>query len=227
MSKEPAAGEGRRLGGWEREGGPERKNPSREYHRSSPGRPSSTICSHGDGLQDGKTQRRLGHASVAGVASVVSKQPWLTTFCVLCSVRAWLQATEGMNVKEECQRWFMEMKWKKVHRFVVYKIDERSRAVLVDKVGGPGEGYEELVAALPGDDCRYAVFDFDFVTVDNCQKSKIFFIAWSPTASRIRAKILYATSKQGLRRLLDGVHYEVQATDPSEMGFDVIRGRAQ
>jgi cofilin len=49
----------------------------------------------------------------------------------------------------------------------------------------------------------------------------------SPTASRIRAKILYATSKQGLRRLLDGVHYEVQATDPSEMGFDVIRGRAQ
>ncbi|KAG2542193.1 actin-depolymerizing factor 5 isoform X1 [Panicum virgatum] len=140
---------------------------------------------------------------------------------------AYKMATEGMNVKEECQRWFMEMKWKKVHRFVVYKIDERSRAVLVDKVGGPGEGYEELVAALPGDDCRYAVFDFDFVTVDNCQKSKIFFIAWSPAASRIRAKILYATSKQGLRRLLDGVHYEVQATDPSEMGFDVIRGRAQ
>ncbi|XP_039779041.1 actin-depolymerizing factor 5-like [Panicum virgatum] len=140
---------------------------------------------------------------------------------------AYKMATEGMNVKEECQRWFMEMKWKKVHRFVVFKIDERSRAVLVDKVGGPGEGYEELVAALPGDDCRYAVFDFDFVTVDNCQKSKIFFIAWSPAASRIRAKILYATSKQGLRRLLDGVHYEVQATDPSEMGFDVIRGRAQ
>jgi cofilin len=58
-----------------------------------------------------------------------------------------------------------------------------------------------------------------------------FFFFWhthrSPTASRIRAKILYATSKQGLRRLLDGVHYEVQATDPSEMGFDVIRGRAQ
>uniref|UniRef100_A0A0E0CXU3 ADF-H domain-containing protein n=1 Tax=Oryza meridionalis TaxID=40149 RepID=A0A0E0CXU3_9ORYZ len=140
---------------------------------------------------------------------------------------AYKMATEGMNVKEECQRWFMEMKWKKVHRFVVYKIDERSRAVLVDKVGGPGEGYEELVAALPTDDCRYAVFDFDFVTVDNCQKSKIFFIAWSPTASRIRAKILYATSKQGLRRVLDGVHYEVQATDSSEMGYDVIRGRAQ
>ena len=118
--------------------------------------------------------------SVSGAAaSPVSEQPWLTAFSALrCACVGGLQATEGMNVKEECQRWFMEMKWKKVHRFVVFKIDERSRAVLVDKVGGPGEGYEELVAALPGDDCRYAVFDFDFVTVDNCQKSKIFFIAW-------------------------------------------------
>jgi hypothetical protein len=88
------------------------------------------------------------------------------------------QATQGMNIKDECKSWFTEMKWKKVHRFVVYKIDEKTRAVLVDKVGGPGEGYEQLVAALPKDDCRYAVFDFDFVSVDNCQKSKIFFIAW-------------------------------------------------
>jgi cofilin len=49
----------------------------------------------------------------------------------------------------------------------------------------------------------------------------------SPAASRIRAKILYATSKHALRRVLEGVHYEVQATDASEMGFDVIRERAQ
>jgi len=49
----------------------------------------------------------------------------------------------------------------------------------------------------------------------------------SPAKSRIRAKMLYATSKQGLRRVLDGVHYEVQATDPTEMGFDVITERAK
>jgi len=47
------------------------------------------------------------------------------------------------------------------------------------------------------------------------------------TASTIRAKILCATSKDGLRRALDGIHYEVQATDPSEMGFDVIKDRAK
>ena len=49
----------------------------------------------------------------------------------------------------------------------------------------------------------------------------------APTASRIRAKILYATSKDGLRRALDGISYEVQATDAAEMGFDVITDRAK
>ncbi|MQL92963.1 hypothetical protein Taro_025602 [Colocasia esculenta] len=140
---------------------------------------------------------------------------------------AFKMATTGMSVMEECKRSFMEMKWKRVHRYVVYKIDEGSRAVMVEKVGAPGEGYEGLAASLPEDDCRYAVFDFDFVTADNCQKSRIFFIAWAPTASRIRAKMLYATSKEGLRRVLEGVHYDMQATDATEMGIDIIRGRAK
>lgn len=83
-----------------------------------------------------------------------------------------------MKVTEECKNSFMEMKWKKVHRYIVFKIDEKSGGFTVDKVGASGEGYDDLTASLPDDDCRYAVFDFDFVTVDNCRKSKIFFIAW-------------------------------------------------
>ncbi|XP_068639860.1 actin-depolymerizing factor 5-like [Aristolochia californica] len=140
---------------------------------------------------------------------------------------AFKMATTGMSVTDECRNSFMELKWKKVHRYIVFKIDERSKTVTVDKVGGPAASYDDLAASLPDDDCRYAVFDFDFVTVDNCQKSKIFFIAWAPSASRIRAKMLYATSKHGLRRVLDGVHYELQATDPTEMGFEVIKDRAK
>ncbi|CAN1276483.1 Actin-depolymerizing factor 5 [Linum perenne] len=151
---------------------------------------------------------------------------------------AFKMAASGMWVSDECRKSFMAMKWKKVHRYIVFKIDEKTGLVAVDKVGGPGESYDDLAASLPGDDCRYAVFDFDFVTVDNCRKSKIFFIAWSvsysptsfrvaPAASRIRAKMLYATSKIGVKGALDGIHYELQATDPTEMGFDVIQSQAK
>jgi len=46
------------------------------------------------------------------------------------------------------------------------------------KAGSPDETYEDFAASIPADECRYAVFDFDFITEENCQKSKIFFIAW-------------------------------------------------
>lgn len=48
----------------------------------------------------------------------------------------------------------------------------------------------------------------------------------SPSTSRIRAKMLYATTKDRFRRELDGVHYEIQATDPTEMDLEVLRERA-
>ncbi|GLU07715.1 hypothetical protein SLE2022_246630 [Rubroshorea leprosula] len=132
----------------------------------------------------------------------------------------------GMDVPEHSKGTFLELQRKKVYRYVIFKIDEKKREVLVEKTGGPAESYDDFMAALPENDCRFAVFDFDFVTSENCQKSKIFFIAWSPSSSRIRAKMLYATSKDRLRRELDGVHYEIQATDPTEMDLEVLRDRA-
>lgn len=48
----------------------------------------------------------------------------------------------------------------------------------------------------------------------------------SPATSRIRSKMLYATSKERFRREMDGVHYEIQATDPTEMDLEVLKDRA-
>lgn len=135
-------------------------------------------------------------------------------------------APSGMGVAEDSKSTFLELKRKKVHRYVIYMIDEKKQEVVVEKTGGPGESYDDFAASLPVNDCRYAVYDFDFVTEDNCQKSKIFFISWSPSVSRIRAKMLYATSKDRFRHELDGVHYEIQATDPTEMDLEVLRDRA-
>jgi hypothetical protein len=90
-----------------------------------------------------------------------------------------------MWMTDDCKKSFMEMKWKKVHRYVVYKLEEKSRKVTVDKVGAAGESYDDLAASLPEDDCRYAVFDFDYVTVDNCRMSKIFFITWLVSLSLV------------------------------------------
>ncbi|GAV67813.1 Cofilin_ADF domain-containing protein [Cephalotus follicularis] len=135
-------------------------------------------------------------------------------------------ASSGMGVDEHSKTMYMELQRKKAYRYVIFKIDEKKREVVVEKTGGRAESYDDLTASLPENDCRYAVYDFDFVTSENCQKSKIFFIAWSPSTSRIRSKMLYATSKDRFRRELNGIHYEIQATDPTEMDLEVIQERA-
>ncbi|TVU18259.1 hypothetical protein EJB05_34348, partial [Eragrostis curvula] len=135
-------------------------------------------------------------------------------------------AASGMAVDDECKLKFLELKAKRTHRFIIYKIDEKKKMVVVDKVGEPVLNYDDFAASLPANECRYAIFDYDFVTEENCQKSKIFFIAWSPDTSRVRSKMIYASSKERFKRELDGIQVELQATDQGEVGLDVIKGRA-
>ncbi|KAK4802280.1 hypothetical protein SAY86_000483 [Trapa natans] len=135
-------------------------------------------------------------------------------------------SASGMAVHDDCKLRFLELKAKRVFRFIVFKIDEKIQQVTVEKLGQTSESYEDFSASLPADECRYAVYDYDFTTDENCQKSKIFFIAWAPDSSRVRSKMLYASSKDRFKRELDGIQVELQATDPSEMSMDIIKGRA-
>ncbi|XP_022967999.1 uncharacterized protein LOC111467373 [Cucurbita maxima] len=133
-------------------------------------------------------------------------------------------AASGMVVRDECKLKFLELKTKRNYRFIIFKIENQE--VVVEKLGSPTETYDDFTAAIPPNECRYAVFDFDFTTDENCQKSKIFFIAWSPDTSIVRNKMVYASSKDRFKRELDGIQVELQATDASEMSFDIIKARA-
>ncbi|KAF2581842.1 hypothetical protein F2Q70_00012219 [Brassica cretica] len=113
-----------------------------------------------------------------------------------------------MAVHDDCKLKFLELKAKRTFRTIVYKIEDKQ--VIVEKLGEPEQSYDDFAASLPDNECRYAIYDFDFVTEENCQKSKIFFIAWSPDTAK---------------RELDGIQVELQATDPTEMGLDVFKSR--
>ncbi|QCD91652.1 actin-depolymerizing factor 7-like isoform X1 [Vigna unguiculata] len=133
-------------------------------------------------------------------------------------------SASGMAVHDDCKLKFQELKARRIYRYITFKIEEQS--VVVDKIGGSNEKYEDFQASLPSNECRYAVYDFDFTTDENCQKSKIFFVAWSPDTSKVRMKMVYASSKDRFKRELDGIQVELQATDPSEMSLDIVKARA-
>ncbi|KAL6566568.1 Actin-depolymerizing factor 4 [Orobanche minor] len=135
-------------------------------------------------------------------------------------------AASGMAVHDDCKLKFMDLKAKRLHRFIVFKIEEKQKQVVVEKLGEPALTHDDFTANLPADECRYAVFDFDFVTHENVQKSRIFFIAWSPDTAKVRSKMIYASSKDRFKRELDGIQVELQATDPTEVDLDVFKSRA-
>ncbi|XLU57048.1 hypothetical protein S245_051696, partial [Arachis hypogaea] len=71
-----------------------------------------------------------------------------------------------------------KLKTKRTHRFIVFKIEENQKQVVVKKLGEPAQGYKDFAACLPPNECRYAIYDFEFLTEGNVPKSRIFFIAW-------------------------------------------------
>jgi hypothetical protein len=97
---------------------------------------------------------------------------WLLFVC--CKANS----ASGMAVSDECKLKFQELKAKRSFRFITFKINEQTQQVVVDRLGQPGDTYADFTGTMPEGECRYAVFDFDFVTDENCQKSKIFFISW-------------------------------------------------
>ncbi|KAI3707015.1 hypothetical protein L6452_25174 [Arctium lappa] len=138
-------------------------------------------------------------------------------------------AASGMVVHDACKLKFLELKAKRNYRFIVFKIENRTHQVVVEKLGQPDDTYEDFQKSFPSNECRYAVYDFDFTTDENCQKSKIFFVAWqcrSPESSKVRSKMIYASSKDTFKRELDGIQVELQATEASEMSLDIVKSRA-
>ena len=49
----------------------------------------------------------------------------------------------------------------------------------------------------------------------------------SPDISKVRSKMVYASSKDRFKRELDGIQFELQATDPSEMSFDIVNVKSR
>lgn len=136
-------------------------------------------------------------------------------------------ARSGVDVNDECVLKFGELQSKRLHRFITFKLNDTYKEIVVDKVGDRTTSYEDFTNSLPENDCRYAVYDLDFVTAEDVPKSRIFYILWSPASSKVKSKMLYASSNGRFRDGLNGIQVELQATDASEISLDELKDRVR
>ena len=122
----------------------------------------------------------------------------------------------------------MELKLRKKYKYIIYRLNDDNTSIIIEKKVEKSDKYEDFIAELPEDDCRYAVYDFEFEkSPGEGMRNKICFVVWVPDTSKVRQKMLYASSKDALRKKLAGVATEVQATDMSEISHDAILEKAK
>ncbi|KZS95901.1 actin depolymerizing factor [Sistotremastrum niveocremeum HHB9708] len=130
--------------------------------------------------------------------------------------------SSGVGVSPECLTTYQELKLGKKTKWIVYAMNKAFTEVVVEKTGETD--LEDLIAQLPGSEPRWAVLDFGYESGEG-KRNKICFISWSPDDSKIKQKMVYASSKDALRKSLVGVHAEIQATSYEELDPEVVHER--
>lgn len=117
----------------------------------------------------------------------------------------------------------MELKLRKKYRYIIYKLNDDNTSIVIEKKVESADKYDNFLGELPEDDCRYAVYDFEFEkSPGEGIRNKICFVVWVPDTSKVRQKMLYASSKDAIRKKLAGVATEIQATDMSEVSHEAV-----
>ncbi|RLV90814.1 Cofilin [Spathaspora sp. JA1] len=128
----------------------------------------------------------------------------------------------GVSVSDEALSTFNELKLGKKHKFIIFSLNDSKTEIVVESTSSETD-YDAFTAELPENECKYAIYDFEYeIGGGEGKRSKIVFFTWSPDTAPVRSKMVYASSKDALRRALNGVAADVQGTDFSEVAYESV-----
>ncbi|KAE9404630.1 hypothetical protein BT96DRAFT_853610 [Gymnopus androsaceus JB14] len=125
----------------------------------------------------------------------------------------------GVGVHQQCLDDFQALKLKKAHKYVIFNLNKDNTEIITEKTSS-AQDYEEFLADLPENECRWAVYDFEFEKEGAGKRNKLCFFMWSPDDAKIKNKMLFASSKDAIRKALVGIAIEVQGTAPDEVSYE-------
>ncbi|XP_068110139.1 cofilin-2 [Hyperolius riggenbachi] len=100
-------------------------------------------------------------------------------------------------------------------------IVEKDKQILVGDIGNTVEDpYRTFVNLLPLDDCRYGLYDATYETKES-KKEDLVFIFWAPDNAPLKSKMIYASSKDAIKKKFTGIKHEWQVN-----GMDDIKDRS-
>ncbi|KAK8205284.1 cofilin [Zalaria obscura] len=144
-------------------------------------------------------------------------------------------AQSGVSVSPDCITAFNDLKLGKSTKWIIYKISDDWKEIVVEE-SSTSDDYsafrEKLLNAKSKDrkgkegmGGRYAVYDVQYDTEGEGSRSKITFIAWVPDDAPQYPRMMYSSSKEAIKRALNGLAADIQANDPDDIEFENIVSR--
>lgn len=128
----------------------------------------------------------------------------------------------SVAVADESLEAFNDLKLGKKYKFIIFALNEKKTEIVVEETSTE-QDYDAFLEKFPENDCKYAIYDFEYdIGKGEGKRSKIVFFTWSPDTAPIKSKMVYASSKDALRRALNGISSDVQGTDFSEVAYDTV-----
>jgi len=110
-------------------------------------------------------------------------------------------------------------------RYIIYKMDEGFKRIVVEKRAPASASWDDLTADLVQvrDDCRYAEFSMTYTLPGGeGRRNKLVFVLWAPGDSKVKPKMLYAASLEGFKRALLGTGLCIHAGNPAALDLDAV-----
>ncbi|OLY84376.1 Cofilin [Smittium mucronatum] len=160
--------------------------------------------------------------------------------------------SSGISVNDECISTFHDLKLKKAHKYAIFKINDARTEIVLDKVSSSTNyeefvnalptddcrfavydfSYEVEGAGTRHKLCFYIWYFFLYIASLSLFISFLFTLililhyfetlSRSPDTAKIRPKMLYASSKDAIRKRLDGINNEIQCTDLDEVSHKSV-----
>ncbi|KAE8607687.1 hypothetical protein XENTR_v10011251 [Xenopus tropicalis] len=133
----------------------------------------------------------------------------------------------GVMVSDDVIKVFNDMKVrhqlspeeaKKRKKAVVFCLSEDKKMIILEPgkeilQGDVGcnvdDPYKAFVKMLPRNDCRYALYDALYETKET-KKEDLVFVFWAPEEASLKSKMIYASSKDAIKKRFPGIKHEWQ-----------------
>ncbi|KAK7512399.1 cofilin [Phyllosticta citricarpa] len=148
----------------------------------------------------------------------------------------------SVSVAPDCVSVFNDLKLGKDLKWIVYQIADNGKEIVVEKTEKKSSETEEEQwnkfrefllnsktknkAGVEGAGARYAVYDVEYAAAASNYgegtRNKIAFLSWIPDTLAPWPKMVYSSSKDALKRALNGIAVDIQANDEADIEYDTI-----